>query len=163
EGAPEEYRRRRFALSVAGYVVDLRHAYAVTPFKVAARTADLVRASLGPGFDLRTELDAIDGARTLFLHGADDPLEARHARKLAVLVRIAEIAPPKDGKTLVTVEEKLGDRALTTIWTCTKEGLTVPADSFFFVGEPGGGPGATLVEKSHDGVTFPKGLEEGTA
>lgn len=83
--------------------------------------------------------------------------------RVVVLMRIAEIAPPKDGKTLVTVEEKLGDRAVTTVWTCTKEGLTVPSDSFFFVGEPGGGVGAKFTEKTHDGVTFPADLEEGTA
>lgn len=83
EGLPEEYRRRRFGLSIAGYVKDLRHAYAVTPFKVASRAADLIRASLGAGFDFRDQLGAIDGARTQFVHGADDPLDCRHARALA--------------------------------------------------------------------------------
>lgn len=82
--------------------------------------------------------------------------------RLTVLIRIAEINE-KGGKTDVTVEEKLGDRSLTLHWTCTKDGMTVPADSFFFVGEPGGGAGETLTEKSHDGVTFPKDLKEGTS
>lgn len=82
ETQPEEYRRRRFALSIAGYVRDLRHAYGVTPFKVNARAADLVRASLGE-FDFRGDLGAIDGARTLVVHGEDDPLDVTHARDLA--------------------------------------------------------------------------------
>ena len=82
--------------------------------------------------------------------------------KTTVLIRIADIKS-KDGKTLVSVEEKTNDRALSLTWTCTKEGMTVPADSFFFVGEPGGGAGDTLTEKSHDGVTFPKDLKVDTA
>jgi pimeloyl-ACP methyl ester carboxylesterase len=79
----EEYRRRRFALSVAGYFADPRLAYGLTPFHVQARTADIVRASLGDA-DLGAELAAgLDGRKVLFLHGDRDPLEPSSLRAFA--------------------------------------------------------------------------------
>ncbi|MBI4510091.1 MAG: alpha/beta fold hydrolase [Deltaproteobacteria bacterium] len=85
DAAPEEYRRRRFALSVAGYFVDHRLAHALTPFRVQARAAEAVKQSLGP-FDFRQELGAIAGARTLVVHGENDPLDISFARDTAVLL-----------------------------------------------------------------------------
>lgn len=86
ESAPEEYRRRRFALSIAGYLADPRLAHAVTPFRVQARAAEVVRAGLGD-FDFREELaGSLDGARTLIVHGERDPIAPELARDLAVRV-----------------------------------------------------------------------------
>jgi proline iminopeptidase len=75
ESLPDEYRRRRFALSVAGYFGDPRLAYAVTPFRVQARAAEALRAELAER-DFTHELDALDGSRVLFLHGDRDPIDA---------------------------------------------------------------------------------------
>jgi proline iminopeptidase len=77
----EEYRRRRFALSVAGYFVDHRLAHALTPFRMQANTADAIRVSLGD-FDVRPEIRSIR-ADTLVIHGEDDPLDVAHARETA--------------------------------------------------------------------------------
>jgi pimeloyl-ACP methyl ester carboxylesterase len=75
ESLPDEHRRRRFALSVAGYFADPRLAYGLTPFRVTARAADLLRAELGER-DFSNEIDNLDGTRTLFLHGDRDPIDA---------------------------------------------------------------------------------------
>lgn len=86
EHAPDEYRRRRFALSVAGYFADHRLAHALTPFKIQARTAQAVQASLGD-YDLRDEVaGGLDAARTLFVHGDRDPLDAAPLRELATRI-----------------------------------------------------------------------------
>ena len=85
ESAPEEHRRRRFALSVAGYFHDPRLAHALTPFRVNARAAAAVRASLGDR-DFRGDLGAVDGARTLVVHGDADPLDPAGARETAALL-----------------------------------------------------------------------------
>lgn len=86
ERLPEEYRRRRFALSVAGYFADPRLAHALTPFKVQARAAEAVRQSLGD-FDFREEIAAtLDGARTLVVHGERDPLDHRHMAEVAARI-----------------------------------------------------------------------------
>jgi pimeloyl-ACP methyl ester carboxylesterase len=73
ETLPEEYRRRRFALSVAGYFADPRLCYGLTPFRVQARAADRMRDSLG-AYDFTEEVAALDGRRVLFLHGDRDPI-----------------------------------------------------------------------------------------
>jgi proline iminopeptidase len=80
---PEEYRRRRFALSIAGYFVDPRLAYGMTPFRVQARTAEAVLASLGAAYDLRDEVAALDGRNVLILHGDRDPIDPSFLRELA--------------------------------------------------------------------------------
>jgi proline iminopeptidase len=82
EALPEEHRRRRFALSIAGYLADPRLGHAVTPFKVQARSAEAISRSLGD-FDFRDRLGGITGARTLFVHGADDPVDPALAADLA--------------------------------------------------------------------------------
>jgi hypothetical protein len=44
------------------------------------------------------------------------------------------------------VEEAIGEKKQTWLWTCTAaEGLSVPPTSLFFAGEPGGGTNLTLV------------------
>ena len=79
---PDEYRRRRFALTVAGYFADPRLAYGLVPFKVHARTADAIRDSLGE-YDFRDEVATLDGSRTLFVHGDSDPVDWRLLRATA--------------------------------------------------------------------------------
>jgi proline iminopeptidase len=72
---PEEYRRRRFGLSVAGYFADPRLCYGLTPFRMQANAADALRAELGD-HDFRDEVAALDGTRVLFVHGDRDPIDA---------------------------------------------------------------------------------------
>src|SRR5206468_1977033 len=55
ERDPEAYRKRAFELSVAGYFRDFRDAKRLTPFRVTARTQDLVWSSLGD-YDLRPRI-----------------------------------------------------------------------------------------------------------
>jgi proline iminopeptidase len=83
ETLPEEWRRRRFALSVAGYFADPRLAYGLTPFRVQARAAEAVMASLGPEYDLRDEISALDGRKVLILHGDRDPIDPAFLREVA--------------------------------------------------------------------------------
>src|SRR5262249_16965296 len=73
---PEEYRRRRFTLTVAGYFADARLAHGLVPFKVQARTAEVIRGSMGE-VDFRDAVAGPDGARTLFVHGDADPMDWR--------------------------------------------------------------------------------------
>jgi proline iminopeptidase len=80
---PEEYRRRRFALSVAGYFADPRLVYGLTPFRVQARTAEAIRDSLGESYDLRDEVAGLDGRKVLILHGDRDPIDPESLRWLA--------------------------------------------------------------------------------
>src|SRR5688572_10636535 len=83
---PDEYRRRRFALSVAGYFRDPRLAYGLTPFKVQQTAAEAVRRTLGD-FDFRGELASATlrpgFPRGLVVHGEDDPIDIAHARETA--------------------------------------------------------------------------------
>lgn len=72
---PEEYRRRRFALSVAGYFADPRLCYGLTPFRVQARAAESLRQELGD-HDFRAEVATVDGSQVLFVHGDRDPIDA---------------------------------------------------------------------------------------
>ncbi len=86
ERLPDEYRRRRFALSVAGYFRDPRLAYGLTPFRVQQTAADAVRRSLGD-FDFRGELASAalrpGFPRALVIHGEDDPIDIAYAREIA--------------------------------------------------------------------------------
>jgi pimeloyl-ACP methyl ester carboxylesterase len=84
ERSPEEYRRRRFALSVAGYFKDPRLAHGLTPFRVQANVAEALRKALGD-FDFRDVVRTLDGARVLVVHGEDDPIDAKFARETASL------------------------------------------------------------------------------
>src|SRR5262249_9322432 len=83
ETLPDEWRRRRFALSVAGYFADPRLVYAMTPFRVQARTATIIGDSLGADYDLRDEVSDLDGRRVLILHGDRDPIDPASLRELA--------------------------------------------------------------------------------
>jgi proline iminopeptidase len=78
------YRRRMFALSVAGYFHDWRRADALTPFRITGRTADQVWESLGD-FDLRPRLATLSVTATV-LHGEDDPIPIEAAETLARLL-----------------------------------------------------------------------------
>jgi len=79
---PEAYRRRRFALSVAGYFHDRERAADLTPFRVTGRTQDEVWRSLGD-FDLRPRLPELGELPALVLHGDDDPIPLAAAETLA--------------------------------------------------------------------------------
>ena len=84
ETMTDEYRRRRFALSIAGYLADPRLCYGLTPFKVQAKAAEALYADLG-AYDLRHELSGLPGDRTLLIHGESDPIAISHAEETARL------------------------------------------------------------------------------
>jgi len=81
---PEEYRRRMFELSVAGYFHDWRKASDMTPFRITGRTQQEVWESLGD-FDLRPRLRGL-GLPAVVLHGEDDPIPMETAEALAGLL-----------------------------------------------------------------------------
>ena len=61
-------------------------------------------------------------------------------------------------ETHITVEESWRKVAVSTELVCTKDGLRVPPQSFFFAGEPGGGVGMELTDlKSTGGDTYAAG------
>ncbi|HYK82836.1 MAG TPA: alpha/beta fold hydrolase [Gemmatimonadales bacterium] len=86
---PDRYRRLAFALSVAGYFRDPRHAGALTPFRITERTRRAVWDSLGQ-YDLRDRMRQTwpDGAapRALVMHGVSDPMPLESARQTAALL-----------------------------------------------------------------------------
>ncbi len=90
ERDPEAYRKRAFELSVAGYFRDFRDARRLTPFRVTARTQDLVWASLGE-YDIRPKLREVV-ARFPFpvsrvIHGSFDPIPIAGSREVAEILR----------------------------------------------------------------------------
>ena len=79
----EAYRQRNFELSVAGYFAHPRSATDLTPFRVMARVQQGVWDSLGD-FDLAADgrLEAIT-ARTLVVHGRQDPIPLASSEECA--------------------------------------------------------------------------------
>ncbi|MBI4510092.1 MAG: hypothetical protein HY698_10695 [Deltaproteobacteria bacterium] len=77
-----------------------------------------------------------------------------------VTIRVLEVTAGKDAAgrpvTKISVEEKLHGRTHTTSMSCTTQGLSVPPDSFFFAGEPGGAVGGKFTETAREGVTWPQ-------
>ena len=90
-----EYRRRMFALSVAGYFHDWRQSRELTPFRITGRTYDEVWASLGD-FDLRPRLPGL-ALPALVVHGEDDPIPIATADLLAGLLRAPLVRIPECG------------------------------------------------------------------
>jgi proline iminopeptidase len=86
ERDPEAFRQRNFEVSVAGYFADPRRARDLTPFRVMARVQESVWESLGD-FDLTTDgrLSAIR-ARTLIVHGRQDPIPLESSSEAATAV-----------------------------------------------------------------------------
>jgi proline iminopeptidase len=81
ESDPEQYRRRAFDLSVAGYFHDPRRARELTSFRVTGRTQQEVWESLGD-YDFRPRLREVQ-APAIVVHGADDPIPWDTASTLA--------------------------------------------------------------------------------
>lgn len=81
EADPDEYRQRRFELSVAGYFADPRNASDLTPFRVMGRIQKSVWDSLGD-FDLTDRLRDVD-APTLVVHARQDPIPLESSREVA--------------------------------------------------------------------------------
>jgi len=84
ELSAEDYRRRMFELSVAGYFHDWRTASELTPFRITGRTQQEVWESLGD-FDLRPRLGGL-GLPAVILHGEDDPIPIETSEVLASLL-----------------------------------------------------------------------------
>lgn len=84
ERDPEAYRRRGFALSVAGYFHDPARAMELTPFRVTGRTQQEVWDSLGD-YDLRPALSRLS-VPAVVVHGDDDPIPVESAQETARLL-----------------------------------------------------------------------------
>jgi proline iminopeptidase len=91
----DEYRRRMFELSVAGYFYDWRRAGDLTPFRITGRTQQEVWDSLGD-FDLRPALAALRMPMVI-VHGEDDPIPMHTVEELARLTGAALHRVPRCG------------------------------------------------------------------
>ncbi len=77
-----------------------------------------------------------------------------------VTIAILNVAPGKTitgtAATEIKVKELYGDRIVATTWTCTPgDGLTIPPESFFFSGEPGGATSGAFQVLTHQNATLP--------
>jgi pimeloyl-ACP methyl ester carboxylesterase len=88
---PQQRRRARFAMAVAGYFVDPRRALELTPFIVQQRAEQAVWASLGD-YDLRPRLPSLRGLPSLVAHGNQDPIPIATARETAALLDATMVA-----------------------------------------------------------------------
>lgn len=110
ERSPEEYRRKMFELSVAGYFHDWRRAHEMTPFRITGRTQQDVWDSLGE-FDLRPRIPSLQ-LPALVVHGDDDPIPLKTARELAGLLRARFVILPECGHVPYVESPELFTRAL---------------------------------------------------
>jgi proline iminopeptidase len=76
----EEFKQRTFELAVAGYFADPKKARELTPFRVTGRVQKEVWDSLGPDFDILSNLSRADFP-VLFVHGRDDPIPFESSTK----------------------------------------------------------------------------------
>ncbi len=110
ERSPEEYRRKMFELSVAGYFHDWRRARELTPFRITGRTQRDVWDSLGD-FDLRPRIPSLQ-LPALVVHGDDDPIPQETARELAGLLRARFVLVPACGHVPYVESPEVFTRAL---------------------------------------------------
>lgn len=91
ESDPDTWRQRNFEIGVAGYFADPRSAKSLTPFRVTARVQQSVWDSLGD-FDLEADgrLASIT-ARSLVIHGRQDPIPVESSERAARAMK-AELA-----------------------------------------------------------------------
>lgn len=75
-------RRHRFALAVAGYFADPEKALELTPFVVRQAAEEAVWRSLGPDYDLRPSLRALN-LNAFVAHGDQDPIPIATAQATA--------------------------------------------------------------------------------
>lgn len=94
----------------------------------------------------------------------------KNAAGQTVTVAILGTAPGRNAAgqavTEIRVKELFAGRTTTTAWACTPGGgLTVPPDSFFFSGEPGGAVGVAFANVTNDQPWLPAdaGLTVGAA
>jgi len=73
ERDPAEYKQRTFELAVAGYFADPANARNLTPFRITGRVQQSVWESIGPDYDLLSQLTPMDFP-VLVVHGRDDPI-----------------------------------------------------------------------------------------
>lgn len=71
-----------------------------------------------------------------------------------VVARVTSVRPGKD-ETEIDVEERFGKRTFKATWTCSKAGLRIAPESFFFAGEPGGAVATTYKVTERDAVSVP--------
>ena len=103
ERDPDEFWRRAFALSVAGYFREPSRAVDLTPFRVSSRAQHAVWHSLA-GMDLRDSLGGIT-ADTLVLHGRYDPVPLAASEDLAARIPHARLVVFEDSGHTLYVEE----------------------------------------------------------
>lgn len=56
-----------------------------------------------------------------------------------LLIKVTKVSKAPGGKTVIALEESYRKVMVKTTLECDKKGLTVPPESFFFAGQPGGG------------------------
>jgi proline iminopeptidase len=89
---PGQFRHRSFELSVAGYFADPRRARDLTPFRVIGRVQQSIWESLG-NYDLATT-DALGSvtARSIIVHGRQDPIPLASSERAAQVMSCELVA-----------------------------------------------------------------------
>lgn len=82
-----------------------------------------------------------------------------------LLIKVTKVAKGAGGKTVIGLEESYRKVVVKTELECDAKGLTVPPDSFFFAGQPGGGLQMKVgkVERKAETNVFEKGDLKGEA
>ncbi|HTE51870.1 MAG TPA: hypothetical protein VK698_13540 [Kofleriaceae bacterium] len=96
--------------------------------------------------------------------GVQLPPGVRIQEPPSVTIKVVKIEKSGD-KTLVSLEESYRKVVVKTQIECDKKGLTIPPESFFFAGQPGGGLQMTLgkIERKSETNVFAGGGLKGEA
>jgi hypothetical protein len=81
----------------------------------------------------------------------------------AAPLKVEVMSVDKDGKSAtITLKETYREVEFEMTATCTSAGIVLPAESFFFSGEPGGVSNMTVENLVHKGTSFPARLKSGS-
>ncbi len=130
--------RLRFALVIA--------ALAVLAVPAAAQKAKRPKPACGIKY-----LPLVEGNWWTY-----EPVNQPPAGPPAAQLKVEVVKVETEGKTTtITMKETYREVEFEMIATCTKAGLVLPPESFFFAGEPGGVSNITIENYTHKGTSFP--------
>jgi hypothetical protein len=105
-------------------------------------------------------LPLVDGVQWTYELVAPMPLMPGYPPPPPSRVVIKVVSVQKNGSaTEIKLEETYRDVTTAMVATCSAAGLTVPAESFFFAGEPGGALLMEMTGIQHEGASFPPGKQ----
>lgn len=91
-----------------------------------------------------------------------EPVNQPPAGPPAATLRVEVTKVETEGKvTTITMKETYRGVDFDVVATCSKDGLILPPESFFFAGEPGGVANMTIENFTHKGISLPIKLKGG--